>query len=350
MYNNDLVLMRFDMRLTHFLLVTTVLSLSTPAWAMEEDKEEDIQTSKCLITNLSREERAKLQNMWENDKFPDEKNTFESLNKLRKDGNLYAGAYLGASTLLKYGKNVTTSGISDKEILKETTNLISHRTEKIDKKEKGFLFNIVGHFYNQEIGVEQNTLTAVLYFKKAIKWKNSTAMLRLAELYKVGKAVKKKPEKTIRLYERAIELGNTLAMNYLSYMYQYGEGVEKNILKAIQLNERASKLGNAAAMNNLAYIYRLGEGVEIDFQKALQLYERASKLGHATAMCNLAIIYESGEGVEINLQKALQLYEISAKKGISEAQKRLPLIKKEIEHQKKKLQERMDKMLLFQKK
>lgn len=51
------------MRLTHFLLVTTVFSLSTPAWAMNEDREDTIEIVNPSIKSLSHEERAELQEM-----------------------------------------------------------------------------------------------------------------------------------------------------------------------------------------------------------------------------------------------------------------------------------------------
>jgi len=174
--------------------------------------------------------------------------------------------------------------------------------------------NLLGHCYDNGIGVEKDISKAVRLYQRAIDMGNPLAMFNLAVCYKYGQGVEKDLSKAVGLYQQAADMGNSNAMNNLGNCYNHGQGVEKDISKAVGLYQRAADMGNPLAMFNLGYCYSNGIGVEKDISKAVELYQRAAEKGDKTALTNLYTIGEMYEKYQIT-KKHLNYTSIHVKRA-----------------------------------
>ena len=214
---------------------------------------------------------------------------------------------------------------------------------------------------------------------------DTTAMLKLGDLYSRGKDVPESESKAIQWYELAYLLGNVNAACGLCKSYFYGDefcngdslfidmleknkvpfafcrkgeellfrdktkaklwfmlGAKKNfspskywlanILKdegeisnAIKLYEQSSIAGYLSSQIKLAEIFKEGEIVEKNIYKSIKWYERAGKQEDSDSLYNIGLIYYHGDSINVNYKKAVEFFRKSSALNNDEAQYMLAL-------------------------
>lgn len=147
---------------------------------------------------------------------------------------------------------------------------------------------------------------------------NSSAQLKLAEIYRDGAIAPIDFPRSISFFESAIGGGN------LSAQATFGEGLvrgkfgDPDIDRGIGLLESASDAGNIRASYILAGFFANGP-VDIDGPKAIKLYEKALDGEMLVAANRLGELYRDGILVERDLKKAIYYLEMSANANNPEA-------------------------------
>lgn len=217
--------------------------------------------------------------------------------------------------------------------------------------------NLMGDFFRDGIGTEQNYEIAAMHYQWAADNGNTSAMMSLANLYEEGLGVEKNEELAAELKNRWWETiqwniygimpldfareqaktGNEEAMYQLGQRYQQGNGVEQNIEiasdwwhKAAMKDyipacydlgvyyvftkhdiERGMKWLNKAVDADYTLSYRVlgdiyfnGWGVDADTEKGIELLTKAAEQDHEDTQLRLVGIYHEGENVEKDYEKA----------------------------------------------
>lgn len=223
---------------------------------------------------------------------------------------------MGAGTLLKYGKNIVISGISDKDIFKDTNSAIL-KSNYIDKKELGLFTYTLAYCYYKGIGVEKNIQTAIKYLEDAIQLKNPTAMLVLALMYWKGEDVEINTQKAIQLreeaYEEAIKREDLLAMFFLATIYEFGSIGEKNIPTAFELYKKTAEFELEDAYFPLGRFYYHGYHGKQDYKEAFTWLKKAPKNQDAYYMLGYMCYF--GMSVAKDLDKARKYFERAGGRG-----------------------------------
>ena len=156
-------------------------------------------------------------------------------------------------------------------------------------------------------GVQKDEVLAVTYFRKASRFRNSSAQFRLGLCYAQGVGVDKNEKEAVKWYRKAAKQGNYIARLGLWFCYSEGIGVERDVAKAEKwyplasrwfsyclcgLNSggvvsawvrKAAEQGRAEAQFFLGMLYANGEDVEKDEIEAVKWYRRAAEQGNAEA-------------------------------------------------------------------
>ena len=120
---------------------------------------------------------------------------------------------------------------------------------------------IIGHMYDNGIGISQDYTKAMKWYERAAENGNSTAMINLGAIYERGIDISQGIDipqdyaKAIELYERAAEKGNTTAMNYLGNMCRLSIGIPQDYTKAIEWYGRAMEKGSIVSIRQAYYLY-----------------------------------------------------------------------------------------------
>lgn len=156
---------------------------------------------------------------------------------------------------------------------------------------------------------------AVKKYREAADAGDAVAQLKLGELYREGKHVKKDLTEAASRYHIAAEQQLAEAQNRLGECYCYGLGVTQDSQKAMEWFQKAADSGSVEAAYNLGDCYFHGRGVEPDFKRAVDFYKKAANRSHAEAQYRLGCCFESGKGVLANERAALQWYQKAARMG-----------------------------------
>ena len=158
-------------------------------------------------------------------------------------------------------------------------------------------------------GVPADSKIAEEYFGKAKDYGNTSAMMKLAEMYLVPDRVGTDGLNAVSCYEMAAQGGDSLAQFRLGYFYQTGFIVGKDYKKARAWYEKASSAGNIMAKNNLAVLLEAGLGGEKDFKTAYDLCCEAAGAGILNAKKTWIYMNYTGLGTSPDAAKARELYE-----------------------------------------
>eukprot|EP00178_Gracilaria_changii_P004859 TRINITY_DN178_c0_g1_i2.p1 TRINITY_DN178_c0_g1~~TRINITY_DN178_c0_g1_i2.p1 ORF type:complete len:1189 (-),score=249.17 TRINITY_DN178_c0_g1_i2:1894-5460(-) len=162
-------------------------------------------------------------------------------------------------------------------------------------------------------GVQKNKKKAIRMYEKAIsKFRETSAMLKLAKMLLAGDGVTKDVKRAVSLLERAIEGGNTDAMWVYGQLLENGDAVPMDIPKALKLFRQASEAGDTSATHALALMYTLGNDcVEVNKREAARLYERLIEEGDVEAhvLYEMASLLFEGDGIEKDVPRSLKLFE-----------------------------------------
>ena len=246
---------------------------------------------------------------------------------------------------------------------------------KLDRQQVSCLLDDNSDFdYNKEL--------SLLY---AARKGNTTAMLKLGDLYSKGRYVPESNSKAIQWYELAYLLGNVNAACGLCKCYFYGDDFcngeslfidmleknkvpfafcrkgeellfrdetkakqwfllgakanfapskswlahilenEGNISNAIKLYEQNSNAGHLSSQKKLGKIFREGKLIEKDIYKAIKWYEKAGKQEDSESLYNIGLIYYHGDSINVNYKKAVEFFRKSSALNNDEAQYMLAL-------------------------
>ena len=118
---------------------------------------------------------------------------------------------------------------------------------------------LLGVFYAEGKGVEQDYAEAVKWFRKAAKDSKyrkgiSGAKCRLGDCYAEGLGVEQDYDKALTWYRRAARQGNHIAQRRLGDCYAEGHGVERDLDEAAKWYRKVAEYGDeeaAAALERL---------------------------------------------------------------------------------------------------
>lgn len=120
---------------------------------------------------------------------------------------------------------------------------------------------------------------------------NAKAQFCLAERYYNGDGVEQDYLTACMWYTRAAEKGDPDAQNMLGICYRYGKGVVQNCDTAVKWFLKSAEQGSFRAKNNLGNCYYNGHGVQQDHIKAVRYYKESADAGYALAQYNLGKYY-----------------------------------------------------------
>jgi len=173
-------------------------------------------------------------------------------------------------------------------------------------------WNLIGHFYNQGLGVERDIDKAISALRKAaedeFKTKRGTnSMTYVASLLRERDGWGDKREAR-RWYGRAAEQGSGLGMNGMGLLALD----EDRHNEALQWFLRAADAGFITGHYNVGQAYRYGWGVQRDLGQAAQWYRQAAEKGHIEASLQLGRMYATGSGVAQNPTEAMRWFTMHA--------------------------------------
>ena len=174
------------MKLSYFLLVTTILSLPGATWAMIKERDEENRFTPVHLNHdksneLSDEEEYDFQDKLSAGIFPDENSFIKKY--------LHNKPKLIAYSLFKNGKNIEKiTGLKDEDCFNTLNLEVQYAlTSSSDEKTKGFYLSLLAFFVDNKIGTSKPIHKAIEWYKQAIDLKNSTAMNNLADIYFYGR-------------------------------------------------------------------------------------------------------------------------------------------------------------------
>ena len=120
------------------------------------------------------------------------------------------------------------------------------------------------------------------------------AQNNLGWMYDKGLGVTQDYVEAVKWYRKAAEQGHADGQNNLGVMYLEGTGVDKNFDIAMVNFQKADAQGNMYAPWNLGRMYENGWGVQKNLDMAKQWYEKAAGRGHPNAKNKLEELKKSG--------------------------------------------------------
>lgn len=207
----------------------------------------------------------------------------------------------------------------NEEYSKQVFNEVKFCADNGDSKS----MNFVGNFYNYGIGVPEDYLEAIKWYKRASINGYAPATCNVAIAYADGgRGVEKD-------FDKAIEIAGELRSNnpmlfnvVLGHIYRYNE----NEALAFEYYKNGAKLGEPKSVFYYgAYLYD-GTVCKSNKRLGVKFIRSAAKKGIGEANYRMALLYEQGDddaGVKQSDSLAVKNYKVAAIKGIDEAQLRL---------------------------
>jgi TPR repeat protein len=174
-------------------------------------------------------------------------------------------------------------------------------------------FNQLGLLYRDGIGVRQDTLKAIEYFKKSIELKSPlVANCNLANIYFGGYNIPRDLNESAKYAEYGAKFNQVSCMNVLANILIIGNvQIPKDYKRAFELAQRSHELGYANGSNTLGFMYRDGLGVQVDYQMALNYFNQAVEKGSFNGLVSLGRMYFEGLGVPKDVAKADQYFKMA---------------------------------------
>ena len=140
----------------------------------------------------------------------------------------------------------------------------------------------LGAMYEFGLGVTQNGVEAVAWYRQAAEQGHAGAQYNLGTIYGIAPPStpitaqqKPTPEDVADIRVRA-EQGEAEAQYQLGKMYEVGRGIAGNLAKAVAWYRRAADQGHASAQFSLGGMYARGEGVAQDTVQAHMWFHLAA--------------------------------------------------------------------------
>ena len=180
--------------------------------------------------------------------------------------------------------------------------------------------NNLGAMYATGMGVPEDDLEAVKWYRMAAEQGDAYAQNNLGAMYANGMGVPEDDREAVKWYRMAAEQGLANAQFDLGVSYANGEGVPEDDLEAVKWYRMAAEQGFANAQSNLGVSYANGMGVPQDDREAVKWYRMAAEQGFANAQNNLGFMYANGMGVPEDDLEAVKWYRMAAEQGDAYAQ------------------------------
>ena len=181
--------------------------------------------------------------------------------------------------------------------------------------------NLLGIWYENGIGTEQNSQLAFEWYKKSAEQGHDAAIYNLGICYSDGFGVEKNLENAYSLFLKSASLGFSDAKYQLFKCYLDGLGTPKDEKKAIKALKEAIKLKHPKSCFIMAKFCQSGKHVKEDERKALGLFKKAAELQYAPAQEVLGNVYRKGLlGEEESPKKSFKWYYKAAEQDRASAQ------------------------------
>jgi TPR repeat protein len=178
------------------------------------------------------------------------------------------------------------------------------------------------YYFNKD---SQNVEKAIKWYKKAISYYNTQAMLNLSYIYFYNDEYKNINE-GLKYIDMAIKNGNIRALSEKAYFLLETGTENKNIPIAKELLEKAYEAGDGYAAYRLGYGYQTAEFSEgQDYETAFKYYLVGAERNHLYAIELLGFYYRNGLVGEIDPKKAIEYYRMAAERGSNYARMELSL-------------------------
>lgn len=165
----------------------------------------------------------------------------------------------------------------------------------------------------------RNPTQAYEYAQKAVDTGNETALNLMGTFYENGTGVQQDYKKAFEYYSQAADQGVEIAYLSMGAYYQGGYGVIQNYKKAAECYQLGADAGNMYCLNALAMCYKNGQGVKQDYKRAFDLFLEAAYAGNYAAEFNVGLAYAEGQGVPQDPREAKKWFLLSADKGFGKA-------------------------------
>lgn len=200
--------------------------------------------------------------------------------------------------------------------------------------------NLMGDFYRDGIGIEQNYEAAVNHYQWAVDNGDTNAMLSLSQLYEEGLGVAKNEQVAAELRHKCWEItnwqlygimpldyakeqakvGDEEAMYQLGQRYQNGNDVEQNIEIASDWWHKAATKGHIPACHDLGIYYVF---TKHDLEKGLKWLTKSASADYVLSYRALGDIYLNGWGVDADVEKGIYYLTKAAEEDHEDTQLRL---------------------------
>jgi len=137
----------------------------------------------------------------------------------------------------------------------------------------------LGFIVQHGIGIPQNEVEAVRWYRVAAEAGDSRGMSNLGAMLNGGRGVERDQQAAVALFQRSAEAGDEFGMFNLGLAYFHGTGVPRDLAEAARWFAASAALGNPNAMVTLATMTGNGQGVPRDDRVAAELYLRAFHRG-----------------------------------------------------------------------
>lgn len=155
---------------------------------------------------------------------------------------------------------------------------------------------------------ESGIKDALACYRKAADMGDSEAMVKIGNLYYLGKGVNQNDREALKWYRKAAELGDADGLDWVGRMYYKGAGIPKNLVEAVTYYCRAADQNHAMAQRHLGLLYLEGEGVKKDPVEAVEWLRKSAEQEDGGAQYYLGMCYEKGYGVQKDKQQAIYWY------------------------------------------
>ncbi len=195
--------------------------------------------------------------------------------------------------------------------------------DKGDKTPSGLprMYGVTARALKQHASAEQ-VLALLKLNQKDAKQGNLTALWNLGKFYEEGLGVKQDSAAAMKWYRKAADKGDADAQNQIGYFYNNAVGTARDLVKARHWFELAAQQGEPAAMLNLAMLNRTGSGYGDKGNQALARvwFDKAAQLGNADGQYQLGLCYLNGSGINKDEALAVSWLRKAAEQQQAEAQ------------------------------
>lgn len=162
----------------------------------------------------------------------------------------------------------------------------------------------------------KRTLADAETYRTAALAGDTTALYKLARIFRDGVGIQHDNEHYSKLLRGAADRGNAEAEAELASNYFYGQaGIKKDTAQALAWYQRAATHGHAYAQLRIANVYNAPKATPAELAQAADWYRKAAEQGNQDAAYKLGLLYENGRGVAQDYAEAAAWYRKGAEGG-----------------------------------